>query len=161
MKKTGSMVPVVVLALLGGALVYWMTSVNGPAVDRDSVGYLQAARAIATGQGPMVYNNAGVPVPMPFPQAFYAFLLAGGWLVGIGFQEWGRWLGVLFFCSEHFSGRSVCFSRLPQDGPGFDRSCDRALFSIERRDPRLGPSGAAGAYAGPGDPLVHGALRRG
>lgn len=85
------------LALLGGAVVYWMSGPCGLGVAADSIAYTQAARNILLGNGLMFFDQAGNLSPMGSYPPVFPVILSGAWFLGLSFAEWSRVLNAFLF----------------------------------------------------------------
>ncbi|MBF0387051.1 MAG: hypothetical protein HQL20_04260 [Candidatus Omnitrophica bacterium] len=97
------------LALLGGVMVYLMSSVLGLGMNAEAVTYTQAARHFLLAKGMSVFNHAGELAPLDgYPPVFPA-LLAAAWFIGLSFAEWARLLNSVFFGGSIFLAGSIVY----------------------------------------------------
>jgi hypothetical protein len=70
----------------------------GIGTSPDSVGYLQAARAIGvSGTSAVLESGTNAALALSHFAPLYSFLLSGGAIVGLDAYEWARWLNALLF----------------------------------------------------------------
>lgn len=84
------------LPLLAAWLVLYATR-WGPWIESDSIEYIEAARNLAAGKGPVLLRASGEVVPMQLRPPFYSIALAGLLLTGMDAVQAGRIIAVLTF----------------------------------------------------------------